>query len=67
MNEKLRIVKIDSNYCNYLREYDKRVVYNMGEKELRPFVGILFKINDLEYFAPLSTNNFLGFPYRLKI
>ena len=55
MNEKLRIVKIDSNYCNYLREYDKRVIYNMGEKELRPFVGILFKINDLEYFAPLSS------------
>lgn len=55
MNDKLKIVKIDSNYCNYLREYDKRVVYNMGEKELRPFVGILFKINDLEYFAPLSS------------
>ena len=55
MNKKLKIVKIDSNYCNYLRKYDKRVVYNMGEKELRPFVGILFKINDLEYFAPLSS------------
>lgn len=55
MNEKLKIVKIDSNYCDYLRKYDKRVVYNMGEKELRPFVGILFKINDLEYFAPLSS------------
>ena len=55
MNKKLKIVKIDSNYCNYLREYDKRVIYNMGEKELRPFVGILFKINDLEYFAPLSS------------
>ena len=55
MNKKLKIVKIDSNYCDYLRKYDKRVVYNMGEKELRPFVGILFKINDLDYFAPLSS------------
>ena len=50
---KLKIVKIDTVYCDYLRQYDKRVSYNMGTKELRPFIGVLFKINQLEYFAPL--------------
>ena len=52
---KLKIVKIDTVYCDYLRQYDKRVSYNMGTKELRPFIGVLFKINELEYFAPLSS------------
>ena len=51
----LKLVKIDSEYCNYLRKFDDKVMYNMKEKELRPFVGILFKVNDYEYFAPLSS------------
>ena len=51
----LKIVKIDKNYCDYLRKYDMRVSYNYGIKENRPFIGVLFKINDLEYFAPLSS------------
>lgn len=51
----LKLVKVNSKYCDYLREFDKRVVYNMNSKELRPFVGILFKIKNCEYFAPLSS------------
>ena len=51
----LKIVRIDSDYCDYLRKYDSRVIYNKNEKELRPFIGILFYINELEYFAPLSS------------
>jgi hypothetical protein len=51
----LRIVRVDSNYCDYLRKFDNKVSYNKDEKELRPFIGILFKINSCEYFAPLSS------------
>ena len=51
----LKIVKIDSKYCNYLRKYDNKVVYNIGLKELRPFIGVLLKVNKCEYFAPLSS------------
>lgn len=29
--------------------------YNNGSKKLRPFIGILFKINNCMYFAPLSS------------
>lgn len=55
MLDKIKIVKIDYTYCNYLRKFDSRVVYNAGLKELRPFVGILFTVKDNEYFAPLSS------------
>lgn len=51
----LKIVRVNSEYCDYLRKYDKRVAYNKNEKELRPFIGILFQIDSYEYFAPLSS------------
>ena len=55
MYKKIRIVKIDYNYCNYLRKYDNRVSYNDKLKVLRPFIGILFTVGNCEYFAPLSS------------
>ena len=55
MNKTLELVKINSNYCDYLRKYDEKVPYNKNTKELRPFVGILFVVHDCEYFAPLSS------------
>lgn len=51
----LKIVRVNSDYCDYLRKYDNKVSYNKFEKELRPFIGILFKIETFEYFAPLSS------------
>lgn len=51
----LKIVRINPEYCDYLRRYDNKVAYNKNEKELRPFIGILFKIDNFEYFAPLSS------------
>ena len=40
----LEIVRVDSDYCDYLRQFDNKVAYNKHEKELRPFIGILFEI-----------------------
>lgn len=51
----LRIVRVNSEYCDYLRKFDNKVMYNKNEKELRPFIGILFRIDNYEYFAPLSS------------
>ena len=50
-----KIVKLNYKYCDFLREFDYRVAYNSGSKELRPYIGVLFKIADIEYFAPLSS------------
>lgn len=55
MSKNFKLVKIDSNYCDYLRKYDYRVPYNKNNKETRPFVGAIFEINNIEYFAPLSS------------
>ena len=55
MIKSFKLVKIDYKYCEYLRKYDNKVSYNKGLKELRPFIGILFKIGKIEYFAPLSS------------
>jgi len=51
----LKLVRIDSTYCDYLRAFDNKVAYNKDKKELRPFVGVLFTIKDCEYFAPLAS------------
>ena len=51
----LKIVRVDPKYCDYLRIYDNKVAYTKNDKELRPFIGILFQIDTCEYFAPLSS------------
>ena len=55
MEKFLSLVKIDSKYCDYLRTFDKRVPFNYGKKESRPFIGVLFKVHECMYFAPLSS------------
>lgn len=55
MKNDLKLVKIDTKYCDYLRLYDNKVPYNFNNKDLRPFVGILFEVSDCKYFAPLSS------------
>jgi len=55
INSILKLVQIESDYCDYLRKFDKRVPYNFGEKETRPFVGILFSVESKLYFAPISS------------
>jgi len=46
-------VWIDENYINFLREFDKKVCYNKDES--RPYIGILFTVKTVMYFAPLSS------------
>ncbi len=55
MYNKIKIVQVDYKYCDYLRKFDDKVSYNAGIKSLRPFIGVLFKVNNLEYFAPLAS------------
>lgn len=56
--EKLRLYKVDINYIKYLYNFDKRVQYNPNQAdsytERRPYLGIVLKINNCEYFVPLE-------------
>lgn len=49
----LKIVRVNSDYCDYLRKFDNKVAYNKNEKELRPFIGILFQINSCWIFCTI--------------
>lgn len=55
MKENFKLVRIDNKYCDYLRKYDSKAMYNSNSKLLRPFVGVLFTVNKYKYFAPLSS------------
>ncbi len=67
MKESLILVRLDTEYCNYLRKFDDKVPYNYNEKELRPFVGVLFEVNNCKYFAPLSSPKPKHLKLKLKI
>ena len=56
--QKAKLVIVNSKYCDYLRKFDKHVYDNHSNKENRPFVGILFTVNNSEYFAPLTSPKF---------
>ncbi|MDR3260063.1 MAG: type III toxin-antitoxin system ToxN/AbiQ family toxin [Fusobacteriaceae bacterium] len=47
------LVKLADGYLDYLAKYDKKVPQNKNEK--RPYVGILFEIGEIKYFAPLTS------------
>lgn len=42
MYKSFKLIKVDSQYCDYLRKFDSKDSYNAGSKDLRPFIGILF-------------------------
>lgn len=52
-NKRLTLYYIDSDYINYLREFDNRVPYNKNAR--RPYIGIVYVFNNNNYFAPLSS------------
>ncbi len=52
--EELLFYTIDKNYIKYLGEFDKHISYNKEEVgHSRPYLGIVLKIDDYEYFVPL--------------
>ena len=50
---KLDFYTIQDDYIAYLSTYDKRVCYNKNHK--RPYIGIIFKVYNINYFAPFTS------------
>lgn len=46
---------VETEYCDYLRKVDPCVPYTMVQKSVRPFVGIVFSVNQFQYYAPLTS------------
>ncbi len=53
MANNLKIYYLDDDYINYLRKFDNKVAYN--KNSTRSYVGVVYTINELNYFAPLSS------------
>lgn len=50
------LATISDEYINYLKKIDSKVPdNNYGYGKIKPFVGIVFIINDSQYFAPLTS------------
>ena len=55
--EKLYFYEVSDKYIEYLSRYDKRIMYSKVEtrKFKRKYIGILLRINEVNYIAPLSS------------
>jgi len=55
----LKFIKIDPNYIKFLLQFDNKVQYNDNKlkKDNKPFLGVLFTINNYDYYVPLSSAN----------
>ena len=67
------IANIDKEYLEYLYGFDEKVPREHNNAKKRPFIGIVFNIGEILYFAPLTSpkpkfkklNNKIDF-YKLK-
>ena len=57
----LKLYYIDDDYIDYLRMFDNKVPYN--KNRTRPYIGVVYKYEGVNYFAPLSSPK----PKHLKI
>lgn len=49
----MKLFYIRNEFVAYLRQFDSKVLSN--KNEYRPYVGIVLTINNINYFAPLSS------------
>jgi protein AbiQ len=52
---KMNLYTINSEYVSYLQKFDEKVPYNKNTSHTRPYIGILFEICEVNYFAPLGS------------
>lgn len=55
MENKLKWYVVDNEYVNYLKKFDDKVENINYSERLKPYVGILIKINEINYYVPISS------------
>lgn len=56
--DRLSFYTISDDYISYLRKFDNKVIDNKtstARKFDRKYIGVVFKINNFKYFAPLAS------------
>ena len=53
----MKLYAVTDEYINYLRMFDNRVYDNKEDKRkvMRKYLGIVLKINQLNYYIPMSS------------
>lgn len=53
----MRIIEVEKEYINYLRNFDKFVLKPEGKdyKKERKYLGVAFSYNYFDYFIPFSS------------
>lgn len=54
---KLKFYEVDKNYINYLKQFDSKIPNIDYDKHDKFICGILFNVNDINYYAPISSFN----------
>lgn len=55
MKNNIRIYEVKTEYVKYLSNYQKHIFSQADGKDKRKYIGIVFEIKGLKYFAPLSS------------
>lgn len=55
MKSSIRIYEIKSEYIKYLSNYQKHIFTQADRKDTRKYIGIIFEVKGVKYFAPLSS------------
>lgn len=68
--ERIKFYYIDNDYIEYLYQFDNKVPFNKNKK--RPYIGIIIKVHNNNYFAPLFSpkqnhNKYSDNPTYMKI
>ena len=55
--EKLLFYEINKKYIDFLSQFSEHLFHNakVSQTYSRKYIGILFEINGIKYFAPLSS------------
>ncbi len=53
----IKLYEVNNNYIKYLTQYAPHLFYNKNssQKNERKYIGVVLFINNIEYFAPLSS------------
>lgn len=51
----LKLYEVNPNYIKYLAQYQEHIFISDADKARRKYIGVLLQINDIKYFAPLSS------------
>ncbi|MCQ2521234.1 MAG: type III toxin-antitoxin system ToxN/AbiQ family toxin [Lachnospiraceae bacterium] len=55
--ESIKLYEVDEKYIEYLAPYAPHLFLNrqLGQQNSRKYIGIVLSINDIDYFAPLTS------------